>query len=122
MKNDWDLQTCCIRLGLGTSSVSKEVRELGSNQNIVHCDCLGVKPHETHRIHVLEEGHRVVVRHNFPIVGIVLSVLAKEMGEVALSIAATEIQAGAGSVLEVAFIRQGFYDRCPLFDVEEAHL
>jgi hypothetical protein len=70
---------------------------------------------------MLEEGNFVVVGHVFQI-GIVLSVLATEMGEVALSIVATEIQADAGSVLKGALIRQGFCGWCSLFDVEEAHL
>ena len=47
MKTNWDLLTHCICLGLGTSSVSEEVRELGSNQNILLCEHLGVKPHES---------------------------------------------------------------------------
>ena len=120
MKTDWDVHTCCIPLGLGTSSVSEEVHKLGSNLNIVLCELLGIEPHETRCTHVLEEGNLVVIGHVFPI-GIVLSVLAKEMSEVALLIVATEIQVDAGSVLEGALIRQGFHGLCSLFDVEEAH-
>ena len=59
--------------------------------------------------------------HILPI-GVVLSILAKEMGEVALSIMATEIQADAGSVLEGALIRESLRGRSPFFHVEEAHL
>ena len=114
MKTNWDLLTHCICLRLGTSSVSEEVRELGSNQNIVLCEHLGVKPHETGYTRMLEEGHLVVVGH--------FLWKAQEMGEVALSIVATEIQADAGSVLEGALIGHGFCGRCSLFDVEEAHL
>ncbi len=68
---------------------------------------LGIKPHETRRAHVLEQGQLVVVGHIFPI-GVRLAVLAEEMGEVALSLMATEIQTDAGSVFERALIGQGF--------------
>jgi hypothetical protein len=71
------------------------------------CERLGVKPHETRHSHVLEQGQLVVVGHIFPI-GIMLAVLAEEMGEVSLSLMATEIQTDAGSVFERALIGQGF--------------
>ena len=70
---------------------------------------------------MLEEGLLVVVGHVFPI-GVVLSVFAKEMGEVTLSFMATKIQADAGSVLEGVPIGQSICGRSPLLDMEEAHL
>jgi hypothetical protein len=82
---------------------------------------LGVEPHETCRTHVLEVGHLVIMGHVFPI-GVVLAVLAEEVGEVALAFVAAEIQAETGSVLEGTLIGQGFCGRSSLFDVEEANL
>jgi hypothetical protein len=83
------------------------VCKLGSNQNIMFCERLGVKPHETRCAHVLEQGQLVVIKHIF-LIGIMLAVLAEEMGEVALSLMATEIQIDAGSIFERALIGQGF--------------
>ena len=68
--------TCCIRVGLGTGRVAKEMRELWSNRDAMLGERLGVEPHETRCTHVLEEGLLVVIRHVFPI-GVVLAVLAK---------------------------------------------
>jgi len=82
---------------------------------------LGIEPHETCCTHVLEEGHLVVIGHVFPL-GVVLAVLAMEMGEVAPAFVAAEIQADADSVLEGTLVGHGFSERNSLFDVEEAHL
>ncbi len=119
--NRLGLRTCRVRLGFGTSRISEEVCKLGSNRNAVLCERLGVEPHETCRTHMLEEGHLVVVGHVF-LIGVVVSILAKEMGEIALLFVATEIQADAGSVLECALIGQGFPGQSSLLDMEEADL
>ncbi len=75
-KTNWDLRTCCIRVGLGTGHVPKEVRKLRSNRDAMLGERLGIEPHETCHAHVFEEGLLVVIRHIFPI-GVVLAVLAK---------------------------------------------
>ncbi len=82
---------------------------------------LGVEPHETHCAHVLEQGQLVLVGHIFP-TGVMLAVLAEEMGEVALSLMATEIQTDAGSIFKRALIGQGFQGRGTLLHMEYAHL
>ncbi len=112
-----ELRTLC-QLWLGTHGVTEEVRIFGGNIDLVFFHGLLVKPQETSVIHVGQKYNFVFVRDVIPVC-VVLSVCAELVGLLAFSLMATEVQAYACTILKFAFIREGFRNRSPFFDVED---
>ncbi len=81
--------------------------KLGSNRDLVLFKGLGVNPHETCSVHVIEQDRFVLVGHILP-VGIMFAVLAQQMVKITLLLMAAENHADANSVLESALIGQSF--------------
>jgi hypothetical protein len=80
------------------------VSKLGSDDNFMLFEGLGVKPHHAQLLHVLEKNGTIFLGYIFP-VGIMFPVLAEQVIEVALPLVAAKIK--ADPVLEGTLLRQG---------------
>ena len=78
--------------------------KLGSDDNFMLLEGLGVEPHHARLLHVLEKNGPIFLGYIFP-VGIVFPVLTEQVIEVALPFVATKIE--AQPVLEGTLLGQG---------------
>ncbi len=95
------------------------MHKFGRNGNFVLAECLRIKPHFLLPILVSKKHRLVLVGGVFP-GGVVLAVLAEQVGEVALPVVGTKVQADV--LLQFSFLGEDSGYASAFFHMEQAHL
>jgi hypothetical protein len=114
------LRTLRRALRLGAGWVAQKMGEFRKDclHLLVLLEGLGIKPHQTHLVHVRQERGFILFGNILPIC-VMLPVFSELMGIVTLLLVRAEIQ--ADFVLELAFVRQGLGRGSSLLDMKESH-
>jgi hypothetical protein len=95
------------------------VRKFERDGDFVLAECLRIKPHFLLFVHVSKKHCLVLVRDVFP-GGVVLAILAEQVGEVALPVMGTKVQADV--LLQFSFLGEDSGYASAFFHMEQAHL